>query len=94
MTQKAAKQSAAATLHANGYAISDIARALGVGRQTVRRWIVPGERERHNAYIAAGARRRYVPDVAKGRCKQDTVGMDARIEAHKRRIQRENSCEF
>lgn len=38
-------------LYDAGLSQCEVARQLGVARQTVRRWVVPGAREKHNASI-------------------------------------------
>lgn len=82
------KSLAAVTLFDNGFNYDQIARVLVVGRQTVRRWIVPGAREAHNEYIYATR-----PDPAASRCKMDaTSGIDERIQKHRERILRGGEC--
>lgn len=89
------QEQAAKVLYANSFNMELTARLLGVCRQTVRRWVLPGAREKHNKRIREYHQKHYQsvgPDPSKGRCKQDVVGADERIAKHRARILRGESA--
>jgi transposase len=80
------KVDSALALYDRGLSCSAVARHIGVARQTVRRWVLPGERERHNQVVAAW--RRVKNPYLRQRVVADSEH-ERRIAAHRARILRE-----
>lgn len=99
---KASKRQAAIDLYAKLQNFAWVARCLGVGRQTVRRWVVPGEAARHDKVIRQYEKtvREYrdrlpapLTQPEQGRCAMDSVvDIEHRIAAHRQRILQGGEC--
>lgn len=79
----------AVELYERGHTQGNIAYQLRVAPQTVRRWVLPGERERHNEVVSRHRERKNPRRMVVPAPERDHLH---RIEHHKVRVQQELSA--